>query len=116
MAKLTALKVRNQKEPCRLGDGQGLFYEITGTGIKRWVYRYKINGKSGIYIIGRYPALSLEKARQAHRESRNLVKKGINPAQKRKKDKADTYVQKFEGFLVNLKDSANKLAQYYIDY
>jgi len=90
MAKLTALQVRNQKEPCRLGDGQGLFFEITGTGVKRWVHRYKINGKSGIYIIGRYPALSLEKARQTHRESRDLVHKGINPAQKRKKDKAET--------------------------
>lgn len=79
MAKLTALKVRNQKEPCRLGDGQ-VFFEITSTGVKRWVHRYKINGKSGIDIIGRYPVLSLEKARHPHRESRDLVQKGINPA------------------------------------
>ena len=88
MAKLTALQIRNQKTPCRLGDGQGLFFEITSTGVKRWVHRYKIAGKSGIYVIGRYPDLSLEKARQAHRDSRELVKQGINPAQKRMKDKA----------------------------
>ena len=36
----------------------GLFFEITAPGLKRWVYRYKINGKNGKYIIGHYPAAS----------------------------------------------------------
>ena len=45
----------------------------------------------------------------------NAFKDALKYAYKyRKKDKNDTYVQKYEGFLIALKDSANKLAQYYI--
>jgi integrase len=87
MAKLTALQIRNQKEPCRLADGQGLFFEITPTGIKRWLYRYKISGKGGKCILGRYPNLSLEQARSAHRDARELVRQGINPALARRREK-----------------------------
>jgi hypothetical protein len=38
LPKLTAMQVRNFKEPGRFADGNGLFYEITKTGIKRWMY------------------------------------------------------------------------------
>ena len=79
MPKLTALDVRNAKGPCRLSDGGGLFYEITSTKIKRWLYRFKINGKNGMFIIGRYPQLSLKEARVDHQEARSFVKQGIKP-------------------------------------
>ncbi len=73
MPKLTALEVRNMKLPCRLPDGGGLFYEITGTGIKRWLHRFKLGGKNGMYIIGRYPELSLETARKEHRKAKTHI-------------------------------------------
>lgn len=90
MPKLTAMEVRNIKGPGRIGDGNGLFYEITATGVKRWIYRYKIDGKAGKYTIGRYPDLSLEQARKQHREARNVVQIGKNPATARRKEKQKT--------------------------
>ncbi len=87
MSKLTALQVKNQKSQCRLSDGGGLFFEVTPKGVNRWLYRYKIKGKQGKYVIGRYPDMSLAAARQERDEIRKLVKKGINPAQQRKKEK-----------------------------
>lgn len=87
MAKLTALDIKNKKDPGRLADGGGLFYEITTSGVKRWLYRYKIANKQGLYVIGRYPEVSLSQARDAHNEAKKLVKSGINPAQARKKEK-----------------------------
>ncbi len=99
MSKLTALEVRNQKAPCRLADGNGLFFEITSSRIKRWLYRYKICGKQGKFIIGRYPAVSLSDAREELNLARQLVKQGLNPAQKRKKDKAENIAkQELEKF------------------
>ena len=89
MPKLTALDVRNAKGPCRLSDGGGLFYEITSTGVKRWLYRFKIAGKNGMFIIGRYPQLSLKEAREDHQEARSFVKQGIKPAQVRRKIKQE---------------------------
>ncbi len=87
MPKLTALEVCNRKEPGRLADGGGLSYEITKTGIKRWLYRYRLNDKQQKYIIGRYPALSLEKARKEHQKAKDLVKQGINPANARREER-----------------------------
>jgi len=84
MPKLTALDVRNAKGPCRLSDGGGLFYEITSTGVKRWLYRFKIAGKNGMFIVGRYPELSLKEAREDHLEARSFVKQGIKPAKVRR--------------------------------
>ena len=84
MPKLTVLDIRNAKGPCRLADGEGLFYEITPTGVKRWLYRFKIDGTNGMYIVGRYPALSLKDARNEHQEAKALVTQGIKPAHTRR--------------------------------
>lgn len=65
MAKFTALEARNRKEPGRLADGGGLSYEVTQTGVKRWFYRYCLDDKQQTYIVGRYPATSLGKARKS---------------------------------------------------
>ena len=85
MSKLKALQIKNRKEPGLLSDGQGLFFELTKSGLKRWIYCYKIQGKSGKFTVGRYPELSLQEARKEHQEARKLVRKGHNPAQERKK-------------------------------
>lgn len=87
MGKLTALEVRNRKEPGRLPDGGGLCYEITKSGVKRWLYRYRLDDKQQMCIIGRYPDLSLTVARERHQEAIELVKKGINPALDRRTEK-----------------------------
>jgi integrase len=87
MSKLKALQIKSRKDPGRLSDGQGLFFEITETGVKRWIYCYKIQGKSGKYTVGRYPDLSLQDARREHQEARKHVQQGFNPAKERKKKK-----------------------------
>ncbi len=85
--KLTALEVRNRKDVGRLADGGGLSYEVTKSGIKRWLYRYRLDDKQQMYIIGRYPDLSLENARKEHRKAQALVNKGLNPALDRRSEK-----------------------------
>ena len=84
MGKLTVFQINNKKDSGRLPDGRGLFFEVTPSGIKRWLYRYKIAGNQGIVVLGRYPEISLGKAREAHHEAKQLVKRGINPAQARR--------------------------------
>lgn len=87
MSKLTVLEVRNRKEPGRLADGNGLSFEILQSGVKRWLYRFRINGEQQMHIIGRYPDLSLAEAREARRAAEGLVKEGINPNHQRRKTK-----------------------------
>lgn len=68
--------------------GGGLKIEIRLSGLKRFVYRYKIAGKEGELLIGGYPAITLAKAREFHAEAAALVKKGINPQQYQAQEKA----------------------------
>ncbi|MFQ2572629.1 tyrosine-type recombinase/integrase [Aeromonas caviae] len=59
--------------------GGGLKLEVRTSGIRRFVYRYKIAGKAGEMLLGGYPAMTLAKARQAHGKAAELVKQGIDP-------------------------------------
>ena len=59
--------------------GGGLKLEVRASGIRRFVYRYKIAGKAGEMLLGGYPAMTLAKARQAHGKAAELVKQGIDP-------------------------------------
>ncbi|WP_429182758.1 tyrosine-type recombinase/integrase [Aeromonas rivipollensis] len=68
--------------------GGGLKLEVRTSGIKRFVYRYKIGGKAGEMLLGGYPAMTLAKARQAHGKAAELVKQGIDPLTVTKQAKA----------------------------
>lgn len=67
--------------------GGGLKLEVRSSGIRRFVYRYKIAGKAGEVLLGGYPAMTLAKARAAHGEAVALVKQGIDPRQAAKQVK-----------------------------
>lgn len=67
----------------------GISYEITKSGFKRWLYRYRLDNKQQGYIIGRYSEYSLEKSRKAHRKAQLLVQKGVNPALERRDKKQE---------------------------
>jgi integrase len=67
--KLTARGVESRaKRKGRYLDQGGLFLRVLDVG-KRvyWVYRYRLNGKDRETSVGKYPAMSLADARDAHK-------------------------------------------------
>ncbi len=93
MSKLTALEIRNAKKknkPYKLNDGKGLYLHIAVSGLKSWVYRFKINKKESMVTMGEHPTMSLQEARASRVEARELVKTGKSPAHvKQKKRQAE---------------------------
>lgn len=92
MAKLSAVQVRNAKpqaKPYKLPDGQGLYLNVTETGLKTWRYRFRIDGKETTYTLGEYPTMTLEQARLARHAAREIVKGGTNPTDIRRKEKQE---------------------------
>jgi len=84
---LSAIEVRNAKpkdKPYKLTDSKGLYLHVTPGGKKTWRYRYTIAGKETSYVIGEYPALSLEAARKERADIREKVKTGTNLAEERR--------------------------------
>lgn len=90
---LTDAKVRTVKpvpgKRLELADGasSGLLLRVTDNGAKSWVYRYRFEGGRQKLTIGPYPEVSLSAAREAADRARALVKKGIDPAAERQRER-----------------------------
>lgn len=75
-----------KKGPTWLGDGNGLYLQITPPGVKSWVYRYKLHGRTRSMGLGSIHTYSLDDARKRARECRVLVDRGIDPIDARALD------------------------------
>lgn len=60
-------------------EGAGFGIRITPNGVKSWIYRYKINGKTDKLTLGHYPTMSLANAKKRFIELNAIRKEGINP-------------------------------------
>ncbi|UHQ56637.1 tyrosine-type recombinase/integrase [Microbulbifer sp. YPW16] len=75
--KLRALKPRDRKYI--EADEKGLAIEVTPTGAKRWVFRFRLHGKRPEMALGLYPDVTLKRARELRDEARRHVAEGIDP-------------------------------------
>ena len=61
------------------GDGDGLYLQVTATGAKSWIFRFKRDGKARDMGLGGYPTVSLADARQRAHEACRLRDAGEVP-------------------------------------
>lgn len=98
---LTDVKIRQSKaadKVLKLTDSNGLYLEVKPNGSKLWRYRYKIAGKENLFAIGEYPAVSLQDARKARDDARELVKQGVHPSHARQSSLTDQLVKNANTF------------------
>ena len=77
--RLTALQVAKLSKPGLYGDGGGLTLQITPAGVKSWLHRYMIGGKSFAMGLGPTHTVDLAEARRKALEGRRLLLDGVNP-------------------------------------
>ncbi len=77
-ARIKALKPR----PVRYltADGRGLYIEVLPSGVRSWIYRYRLNGRPEKVALGRYPEMTLKSARAKRDEQAALLAAGRSPA------------------------------------
>ncbi|HGM8012553.1 TPA: tyrosine-type recombinase/integrase [Pseudomonas aeruginosa] len=84
----TALKALKPKDASYIvSDDRGLYVEVLPSGSIVWRYRYRLDGKREKLTLGKYPALTLKKARLKRNEAAHLVALGQSPAQKKQQEK-----------------------------
>ncbi|WP_269503991.1 tyrosine-type recombinase/integrase [Burkholderia sp. IMCC1007] len=83
---------RPRPKPYGVADGDGLVLWVTPEGNKFWHFRYRLHGKQPRISLGRYPDVTLQKARQQAAAYRTLVADGADPRAKRRiaRQRADT--------------------------
>ena len=97
--KLTALGIARLKTPGRYSDGHGLYLQVSETGTKSWLFRYKKRderGRDNSHWMGLGPlyTYSLQEARERARWARQLIGSQRDPlAEKRAAEAALTVSQ-----------------------
>ncbi len=86
---LSDLKVRKLKpkdKPYKISDMEALYILVNPSGSKLWKMDYSFEGKRKTMSFGKYPAVTLKKARQRKDEARELLADGIDPMVKKKEE------------------------------
>jgi integrase len=86
MAKLTAIGIRNLKQPGRYSDGNGLILDIGKSGRGSWIVRVQVDGRRRDIGLGSLSSLSLGQARDAAAQLRRDAKAGIDVVAARKRE------------------------------
>jgi integrase len=80
--------LRPRSKSYQVADGGGLFAEVLPSGGVSFRYQYRIGGRKERVVIGAYPAMTLARARQVHREQQTMVEQGQSPACRVQEQKA----------------------------
>jgi integrase len=83
-------RARSAGRPAKLGDGhgRGLYLEVKSPTAASWVLRWERHGREQTMGLGSAEDVTLGEARDAAREARKLIKAGIDPIDKRRKEDA----------------------------
>jgi integrase len=88
---LTDIQVKNAKakdKDYRLSDGGSMYLLVATDGAKYWRMDYRINERRNTLAFGKYPEISLAKARDKRKEARDLINEGIDPSQAKRIEKS----------------------------
>ena len=91
MSKLTVAGLRSLKTPGMHGDGAGLYLKISQAGARSWIQRVVIAGKRRDLGLGRFPDVSLAKAREAVTNNRRAIAAGGDPLAEKRKAATPTF-------------------------
>ena len=70
-----------------INDGEGLVMLVKVTGVKRWRFDYRLNGKQNRLGFGIYPGVTLDAARVKADDARDEIEKGNDPAEIKKQSR-----------------------------
>lgn len=90
MGKLTDVELRNwikAGQTVAKSDGDGLTFTLSAKGTAAWVLRYSHAGRQRELTLGRYPDLSLAKAREIAAEKRVQIRLGGDVAEEKQAQK-----------------------------
>lgn len=102
MAKLTEAKLKALKPMHRAykrADGQGLHVIVSPAGGIAWKFNFVRGGKQKTLSLGRWPAVSIHKARDLRADAQRQLAEGLDPAaakQERKRTLAPSELPTFE--------------------
>jgi integrase len=73
-----------REKPFKLSDGGGLYLLVNPSGSRWWRFKFRVHGRENLLSLGIFPEVPLREARELRDEARRDLRKGIDPAAKRR--------------------------------
>ena len=92
MGKLTDVQIKNwvkAGKPVAIADGDGLTFTLSAKGTAAWTLRFYLAGKRKELTLGRYPDMSLSRAREIASAKRVEVQQGVDVAAQKRNAKQE---------------------------
>jgi integrase len=64
-------------------DGGNLMLQVTASGVRTWIFRYRLHGRRRDMGLGPLHTVTLAEARKRARDARELVSQGVSPIEHR---------------------------------
>lgn len=80
----------------RISDGDNLSLLVRGPGNASWQLAYRMGGERKTFTIGKYPTITLKRARELAEPVRVLIAKGIDPVGAKRVERAKVKVDSGE--------------------
>jgi len=97
----TAINAAKPKDkPYKLADERGLYLMVMPTGGRIWRMNYRFDRKKKTLSFGKFPDLSLAKAREVRDIAREALALGLDPAKERKAREREARIRGAETFKV----------------
>ena len=93
MRDLTALEVKNLREPRKHRVSRNLYLQVTQGGARSWLFRYMQSGVAHWHGLGSYDLVGLAEARDKALACRRLVLDGGNPIDERRAERARKHIE-----------------------
>ncbi len=88
---MSAIEVRRIQSPGRytVGGVPGLILEVRRTLSKSWILRVVVGDRRRHIGLGSFPEISLAKAREKARETREMIAQGLDPVEEKRRRKRE---------------------------
>jgi integrase len=77
-----------------VGGVSGLLLQVTQSGAKSWILRFRLGGRRRDLGLGAFPDVPLAQARDRAREARDRIAQGIDPVEARREAKTTMLAQR----------------------
>ncbi|MBS0412457.1 MAG: integrase arm-type DNA-binding domain-containing protein [Proteobacteria bacterium] len=80
--------LKSAEKDYKVSDEKGLYLQVTPSGGRLWRVKYRTQGGAEKKLsLGAYPAISLKDARELRDQARTLIAKGVDPAEKKRRER-----------------------------
>jgi integrase len=91
-------RIKGTDRAYKLADSNGLYLLVQPNGSRLWRHKFRFAGKEKSLAYGQYPEVSLAEARERRDDARKLLRRGIDPAAKRREEKRDARISAATAF------------------